>query len=409
MIIEAPTSIKNSFSELLQDISVDDRFKSIEQYYKYLKKDIYRNRGESLVCKTIDDRFDQSKFFYYPTEKDTNDMYCLERATSMYLAINELYPKSNPALITTEDNNSNIHASVLFSHEGDLWGSDLSHKYFSKISLEPKKIIIHEKEKRIIEVKNIFEIEPKNLQNMINKLRVKEGSIDFFYKSGQRAGYSTDGYWIHMNHFMKITKDQNIVSQLRMYGDGFPEKNASINIITNPFTNERNINFVRYEKESWGHLIDVDNVQIPKESPYKSQSIVNTSHITALEDAAYYLVNGHKNTITSEQIKIFSEHKKVQSRFGKEIEISIKNGEENHQDFLKYLCNRFSDPEKLPEEYKRIDRDQDTKEIYDTMELLTEQFSERCYLQYIPSFLKYSRDSIRYANEISEQIIKNTK
>ena len=410
MLQLAPQTIKNNFADELRMLVGIDRFGSLRRYYDSLKKDIKKNAIHSLNYASISDRLDTTRYFYFPTESSAYSMNCFERSASLYLAFKELYPKSRPALVFTTDKNKTVHASVLFTHEDELWGADPSGNYFDKILLEPDAIIVPQKEgkARRFEFEEIKEADESLLEHMVKKLRTKPGIVDFFYESGQRVAYSTDGWYIHKSLFMKITPDNDIVSEIRIHGDGFPQ-DGSIRFTTNPFTGEHNTEFLRYKGESWGYLLNAQSEPLVSSSPFPDlKKPTDATYIHQLQDVSYYLTHGKNQNMPLDELTKFAEHKTVLGKFERIMDIAKRIDEPTYHELIKYLRFRYGQADKIEESWRTKNVDINSLSIQEIGQQLT-QFGEELWettnLQYVPAFLKFADDSKKYTAEISRQIL----
>jgi len=453
-----PQSIQNNFETELKSIITTDRISSLRNYYDSLIKSIYDiDYEKEMRYQSIHDRLLTTRYFYFPTESRARDMNCFERNATMYIAFHELYPESNPSLITTTDDYNNVHASVLFTHNDKLWGVDVVKGYFGEIQLEYDKIIVpprqmDEKSKSALEYlsvtdpekyksalseftaerrlkfKKIQTISGKSLENLVGTLRREPGIIDFLYKSGQNVSYSWSGL-VSKHLFMKIEPDGNILSEIRVCGESFSEKDACLRFKYNPLTKKRNMEFLRYSDTNWGTLINPQSEKLWAIGEHNLGSDLDDGNpIMHLKDFIFYINNVNKNVPYAELMD-FAKNPVVQNRFDKCIEAAKEIDDSTYIEFLKYLRCRFGPAKNISltnsrltiqtrnnvnniisldkaiaDDQNHIDLELSSDELTHTMNRLMQSLMDSNLIQ-IPALIKLVDDSKKYTMEASKYIL----
>jgi hypothetical protein len=450
-----PQSIQNNFVKELKPLVDTNKLDSLKRYYFLLRKKINDVSDKDIFkYHSIADRLTTTRYFYFPTEWNTKEMNCFERSASLYIAFHELYPESNPSLISITDKYKNVHAAVLFTHNNKLWGGDPSFGYFGEIQLTHEAMIVPleivDDKKALLqslsltnsmnsettinnpttECKIPFEkintITGKSLENLVDTLRSQPGIIDFLYKSGQRVSQSWSGL-IFKSLFMKITPDGNIISDIRVSGDSFSEKDACLRLSFNPLTKKQNKEFFRYSKESWGKLLSPahEKLSLPSEHRLGDYTIYD-GPIAQFKDVIYYLSNV-KNNFSYEELKDFSRNPIAQRRFKAIIQSAKEIDDATYMKSLHYLRSRFGPAKDLspnnskgmilttknlddidnfgskPDNYDNLSVDEQLRYGIIHLKNLLEEDS----LASIPPMIKLFDDSKKYIKEASKYIINN--
>jgi hypothetical protein len=323
--------------------------------------------------KNVADRLDTTRYFYFPTESNIQDMNCFERSASLYIAFHELYNESNPSLIMITDKHKNVHATVIFTHNNKLWGADPSYGYFGEINLNhdsivvpleisdsknllsrifsstipltPQEINVPTKECKI-PFEKINTITGKSLEYLVSNLRSQPGIVDFIYGSGQIMAQSLSGL-VNKNLFMKITPEGNIVSDIRVNGESFSDKNACLRFKYNPLTKKQDMEFLRYSGYAWGTLPspESDALHVPGKYEF-GRDAVDEAPVDIFKEVIFYLQN-IKQKISCEELKDFANHPVVQIRFKAIVQAAQKIDDATYLKTLHYLRCRFGPAKNL--------------------------------------------------------------
>lgn len=305
-----PSTSKDAFLSTLEEARYQDRLEHLINFYLLLKKQ--ESKLETLndvyLCDytNMDSRISKGSYFNFFGEADYSEMNCLERTCAMYFAAKEIYSESNPALVylTLEDGYS-VHATMLFTHNQELYATDPSFSYFGRVSLGENKLIVHagaelnekvdfnglnikvsdlRQEEREVKFSRISVLNDSHLEGLITQLRSKNGIFDFFYNSGQRAAHIADYFHPH-NLFMYIDENaQNIVSEIRYDVIASDRKNVAMRIKTNIGSGEEEIDMVTYSTSFWRALND----EMPFDQDPTCDELFDDRHIKQFNEAKDY-------------------------------------------------------------------------------------------------------------------------
>ncbi len=394
MIDSTPQTVRNCFEDQIRRLYAEDRMGVVRRYYDLMSEECRTRPITNLMYSNIDDRLSTSRYFYFPTETSAGDMNCFERAASVYFMIREVYPESDPALIFLREND-NLHASTIFTHDGELWGADPSYWYLDRILLEDKRILVLSDE-REFGFDNISVADNRFLDQMVKKLRCESGIVDFIYGSGQRASYSANG-GVDQSLFLKISEGNDIVSEIRVFCEASDDDHACIRFVTNPVSGTASMNFLRYADESWGVLTGVYGEKISPDPLFNMGSRSSVSHAKSLQDVAHYMT--HDYVFPDDEIERFSRNSMLISYFGRHIDIARIIGDTNYWDFIRYLRYRLG-----PEDNLRIPEQDNDPDMFQALKNIEDHISLSCSVQLVPPLLKFIRDQKRYVQEIVKQM-----
>jgi hypothetical protein len=418
MIISAPNTVRNNFHDELSVLADENKFESVKRYYQSfmgggsafssinnpesigrIKEDpnnLILELEEARRYKNIDPRINDSKFFYFPTESKTSYMNCLEKSACMYFALEELYPRSNPALTYVMFDNGNIHATTLFTHKNKLHAADPNFSIFGEIHLTDKEIIVKGKsdgENRIYEYADIFKVNDNVLNQMALKLRSDRGIVDFVLDSGQvtgRAGFES------MTHLFTYVEGNKVVSEMRE-----PHKGIR-------FSNDERfgVSLLEYEKYWWRGITGEKRIPIPRLSPFKT--CTPNERITdyyPIEGMAHFIKHIKADQFSIQQKQKFLNDPKIMKRFEASFEDAKGYSEETRERFVDFLMHKFGeDPAQilpLKESSLITLLREDGKEVSADMPIFNfEGMSLRNVLEQI----QMANDAKRYSAEIKKHM-----
>jgi len=280
-----------------QEILYKTPFDKVGEYFLTLIDEKNKSREKEL-CENdwympinIDDRIENSNYFYMPNEKKGILGNCFEMNAHFYFALRHLYPESNPTLINLIlDENGNSHSSVLFTHNDEEHFADPIEKVLGPVEIEPDKIKVKKNlissagEKREREFKHISQFSNQKLEEVIEHLKTDEGIVSFFYGSGQRASFLPE--WPYYKElFIHIDEDFMVHGQIRTEDACPSDGNSMISIIYNPFSKEYTFETFTHISSSW---------QTAKEKKLlTSEHESHIDHFDATINVAKYLEKTH--------------------------------------------------------------------------------------------------------------------
>lgn len=411
MLKSAPQSVKNNFVYNLKQFVNEDKFSTLKTYYDYLTKSILDAESNSIGYSYIGNRFSKARYFYFPTESSSFEMNCFERVGDLYFAFKDIYPESDPTIVYLTEGTS-IHASLLFVHDGELYGADPTREYFGRIDLTYDNLIVLPVQgvsEKQFSFNDISELDHSTLEKIVNNLRSDSGVIDFFYESGQRVS-SRPWCFDYGTVFTKIkSDDSSVVSEIRLTVEKSNEKSACIRYIYNPLTGISKSEYVRYDEENWGDLSNevVSSMSIINKPNYSM--IGNDDYITLpLKNFASFLNNPSRLDLTFDELKKFSDSQNVTLRFGEYIAKANEFGEDIGLEFLKYLRLKYGPADNLNFSNKYMIFKKD-RVNFDSLKNSPSLIFEDEDLSKIPYFIKFNQDAIHSIKKISEQLnLKNT-
>jgi len=405
MISAAPQTVQNDFYRELKAVSDEDKFQSIRRYYDFFEKN-NASLDDLLSYNNMDPRVDNARYFYFPTESEARRMNCFEKSATIYFALQELYPESNPALVYLFHDCGSIHVTTLFTHKGELHAGDPNYHIFGKVQLMPNALVVPsdgEEKEKIHEFKDLVQIEDSVLNNMALRLRSDSGILNFIYKSGQIA--ADGGYLISPGQilFMYITEERDVVSEIRI-------ANRCIRFSNNPLTKRSSLELLACKGHWWRSLNDEERLPIPVENPYDVDLATRTKNHYPFNGIAHYIKHIMHRPFSFEEVKSFAEHPNVQRRFGEVIELAKKTDAVTYFNFLNFLKYKFESPEQLVplSDFQDITltKTEGGEEFNIKMPTFHARFEES-ELKGVIDLLRFASDAKRYTQETSKQLLAN--
>ena len=414
MIPAAPQTVKNDFFRQLKKLSDEDKYRSVRRYYDSFHLREF-NIDELAAYKNIDKRVDHSRYFFFPTESDIFRMNCFEKSASVYFALRELYPESNPALVYLFYEDGSMHTTTLFTHKGELHSADPNYNIFGKIQLLPNMIVIppessaylkedapeEAKRERTEKFKDLLQINDNLLDQSVVRLRSQAGIVNFVYQSGQKVA-EAGVFDPEKTLFMYVTEGRDITSELRLGSN-------CIRFVCNPFQKQTNMELLRYQSAWWRGIKGEENLAIPNESPYPSANLESLlCDRFPVEGVAHYIKHVMHKPFSFEEVRQFEQYPTVQQRFGEVIEEAKKFSAATYFNLLNFLRYKFGPASQIPplktHHTAGFINPENGKEAAIEMPLFEDKF-EAMYLKEILKILQFTEDAQRYSQETAKQLI----
>jgi len=244
---------KKDFHLMLKGLPADDNFGKIKSYYNYLNDN---KDGHDTVERSIDDRIETARYFYLPGEATSPvDMNCFEKSAAIYLAVQAVYPESDPKLLILDEGKRGIHGCVLLRHDGKTYGIDPNYSICEPIILERNKISVISDDGNIKErlnFKSFTEMKPEALENKISRLRSASGIVEFFTGAGQIVKVNKESVFPQYA-FINVDGEGNIKTEIRR-----TNFDPMLNVCTRfrGYVDDKTVKgqTLRYVVDNWNHL-----------------------------------------------------------------------------------------------------------------------------------------------------------